>query len=270
MAVKNRAVSTLARLKNQAKTEGINYQMCLQLFFQEEFLRRLSHSKYKENLVLKGGMLIYTLTDFDSRPTRDMDFLVRSLSNDRNNIKTVMGEFMGHINNVRVPFSVDVGIDDIIVPDAMVRRLSTRLDGFESSEIYTYSLESTISEKLDAILQRMETTSRMKDFFDIYYLSSVFDFTGKTLKDAVKYTAEHRERILEKDAFERIRDFAGNPFLKSQWLRFEPAKAAGLEFSETLRRLEQFLHPVYQAVLRDEDFDGQWFSSQKSWTCSNR
>ena len=55
MAVKNRAVSTLARLKNQAKTEGINYQMCLQLFFQEEFLRRLSHSKYKENLVLKGG-----------------------------------------------------------------------------------------------------------------------------------------------------------------------------------------------------------------------
>ena len=239
MAVKNRAVSTLARLKNQAKTEGINYQMCLQLFFQEEFLRRLSHSKYKENLVLKGGMLIYTLTDFDSRPTRDMDFLVRSLSNDRNNIKTVMGEFMGHINNVRVPFSVDVGIDDIIVPDAMVRRLSTRLDGFESPEIYTYSLESTISEKLDAILQRMETTSRMKDFFDIYYLSSVFDF-------------------------------AGNPFLKSQWLRFEPAKAAGLEFSETLRRLEQFLHPVYQAVLRDEDFDGQWFSSQKSWTCSNR
>ena len=65
-------------------------------------------------------------------------------------------------------------------------------------------------------------------------------------------------------------DFACNPLLKTQWLRLEPAKAAGLEFSETLRRLEQFLHPVYQAVLRDEDFDGQWFSSQKSWTCSNR
>ena len=58
MAVKNRAASTLARLKTQAKTEGINYQMCLQLFFQEEFLRRLSHSKYRENLVLKGGMFI--------------------------------------------------------------------------------------------------------------------------------------------------------------------------------------------------------------------
>lgn len=253
MAVKNRAASTLARLKTQAKTEGINYQMCLQLFFQEEFLRRLSHSKYRENLVLKGGMFIYTLTAFDSRPTRDMDFLMRSLSNDLNNIITVMGEicaahtendyillevtgaeqitrekkypgvktkFMGHINNVRVPFSVDVGIDDIIVPDAMVRRLSTRLDGFEAPEIYTYSLESTISEKFDAILQRMETTSRMKDFFDIYYLSSVFDFSGKTLKDAIMFTSEHRERVLEQDAFERIREFADNPFLKAQWLRF--------------------------------------------------
>lgn len=298
MAVKNRAVSTLARLKNQAKTEGINYQMCLQLFFQEEFLRRLSHSKYRENLVLKGGMFIYTLTAFDSRPTRDMDFLMRSLSNDLNNIITVMGEicaahtendyillevtgaeqitrekkypgvktkFMGHINNVRVPFSVDVGIDDIIVPDAMVRRLSTRLDGFEAPEIYTYSLESTISEKFDAILQRMETTSRMKDFFDIYYLSSVFDFSGKTLKDAIMFTSGHRERVLEQDAFERIREFADNPFLKAQWLRFEPAKETGLEFSETLQRLEQFLEPVYQAVLRDEDFERRWFSSQKSW-----
>ena len=265
MAVKNRAVSTLARLKNQAKTEGINYQMCLQLFFQEEFLRRLSHSKYKENLVLKGGMLIYTLTDFDSRPTRDMDFLVRSLSNDRNNIKTVMGEFMGHINNVRVPFSVDVGIDDIIVPDAMVRRLSTRLDGFESPEIYTYSLESTISEKLDAILQRMETTSRMKDFFDIYYLSSVFDFSGRTLKEAVLLTARHRGRILEPDAFIRIGEFSDDPFMKTQWMRFEPAKEAGLGFPEVLHRLDQFLHPIYDAILKGEEFDCQWSCSQKAW-----
>ena len=99
-----------------------------------------------------------------------MDFLMRSLSNDLDNIMTVMNEicavqtendyiflevtgteeitlekkypgvktkFMGRINNVRVPFSVDVGIDDIIVPDALIRHLSTRLEGFEAPEIYT-------------------------------------------------------------------------------------------------------------------------------------
>ena len=172
---------------------------------------------------------------------------------------------MGHINNVRVPFSVDVGVDDVIVPDAVVRHLSTRLEGFESPEIYTYSLESTISEKFDAILQRMETTSRMKDFFDIYYLSSVFDFSGRTLKEAVLLTARRRGRILEQDAFTRIGKFANNPFMKTQWMRFEPAKEAALEFSAALHRLNQFLHPVYDAILKEEEFDCQWYCSQETW-----
>ena len=82
----------LARLKNQSKEQNIAFQVCLQLFFQEEFLRRLSISDYKDNLILKGGMFIYTLTEFDSRPTRDMDFLVRKLSGDLQNIQKVMTE----------------------------------------------------------------------------------------------------------------------------------------------------------------------------------
>ena len=77
-----------------------------------------------------------------------------------------------------------------------------------------YNLESTISEKFDAILQRRETASGMKDFFNIYYLSKVFDFYGRTLKEAVLLTARHRGRILEWDAFTRIRDFSNNSFMK--------------------------------------------------------
>ena len=92
MALKNLPASILARLKNQSKEQKIAFQVCLQLFFQEEFLRRLSLSDYKENLILKGGMFIYTLTEFDSRPTRDMDFLVRKLSGDLQNIQVVMTE----------------------------------------------------------------------------------------------------------------------------------------------------------------------------------
>ena len=76
MAVKDKAASFLARLRNQAIREKMNYQICLQLFVQEEFLRRLSHSEYKDKMVLKGGMFIFTLTEFKSRPTRDIDFLV--------------------------------------------------------------------------------------------------------------------------------------------------------------------------------------------------
>ena len=68
------AASVLAKLKNKAKSSGISYQQCLQLFFQEEFLRRLAGSKYAENFVLKGGLFIYTLTNFESRATVDVDF----------------------------------------------------------------------------------------------------------------------------------------------------------------------------------------------------
>ncbi len=117
MAVKNMAASVLARLLNQSKEEGLTNQMCLQLFVQEEFLRRLSQSPYRDNMILKGGMFIYTLTEFDSRPTRDMDFMIRWISND--------------IENVQVPFSIDFGLDDVIVPEATVRKIKTRLEGFE-------------------------------------------------------------------------------------------------------------------------------------------
>ena len=75
------AASVLARLKNKAAESGRSYQLCLQLFCQEEFLRRLEKSAYAKNLVLKGGLFIYSLTEFDSRITTDVDFLLRKIPN---------------------------------------------------------------------------------------------------------------------------------------------------------------------------------------------
>ena len=90
MAVKNMAASLLTRLKNQSKEEEIPFQMVLQLFAQEEFLRKLSLSQYADNLILKGGMFIYTLTEFDSRPTRDIAFLIKNLHGSLENIEQTM------------------------------------------------------------------------------------------------------------------------------------------------------------------------------------
>lgn len=66
--------SVLTKLKNKAAQSGRSFQLCLQLFCQEEFLRRLERSKYADNLVLKGGLFLYSITDFDSRVTVDVDF----------------------------------------------------------------------------------------------------------------------------------------------------------------------------------------------------
>lgn len=298
MAVNSMAVSTLARIKNQADKEGISNQMAQQLFFQEEFLRKLSKSKYRGNMILKGGMFIYTLTAFDSRPTRDMDFMIRSLSNELDNIQSVMEEIcsidtgndfiqievkgteqitvtnkypgvktklLGRILNVRVPFSIDVGIDDVIWPEPVIRKIKTRLSDFEEPEICTYSVESTIAEKFDAILSRMETTGRMKDFYDIYYLSNLFNYNGKTLYEAIKKTIEHRNRIPESNLMERIKAFANNSAMVNMWNNFEPAELSGLAFFQAIDRIVVFLGPIYAALISGNNFTGHWNSELKSW-----
>lgn len=90
----DKAASVLAKLKNKAKVSGISYQQCLQLFVQEEFLRKLSKSGYEDNLILKGGLFIYTLTNFESRATVDVDFLLRSASNSVEDVKELIEEII--------------------------------------------------------------------------------------------------------------------------------------------------------------------------------
>lgn len=298
MAIKNMAASVLTRLKHQSKEEGIPFQMVLQLFAQEEFLRKLSLSPYADNLILKGGMFIYTLTEFASRPTRDIDFLIKNLHGSLENIEHTMRDicnistgndfitlevlgtgtitidkkypgvktsFMGRIENVRIPFSIDVGIDDVIVPYPVKRTIVTRLPDFVSPEVLTYSLESTIAEKLDAILQRMAGTSRMKDFYDIYYLSGIFDFEGEVLIEAVKSTLAHRNRELLDDVFAEIEDFKNNNALSTRWRAFDPAKESGLLFDDVLDRLAVFLGPIYQNILSETNYDKRWSCENKMW-----
>ena len=88
------AASVLARLKNKAAESGRSYQLCLQLFCQEEFLRRLEKSKYSENLVLKGGLFIYSVTNFSSRVTADVDFLLRRIPNTPEKLRAMLEEII--------------------------------------------------------------------------------------------------------------------------------------------------------------------------------
>jgi predicted nucleotidyltransferase component of viral defense system len=298
MAVKNMEASVLARLKTQAKEEGIPFQMVLQLFAQEEFLRKLALSEYADNLILKGGMFIYTLTEFESRPTRDIDFLIRNLHGSLESMEQTMRKicgintgndfialevlksspisvekkypgvktaFMARIGKIRIPFSIDVGIDDIIVPGPTLRTIATRLPEFDSPKVLTYSLESTIAEKLDAILQRMAGTSRMKDFYDIYYLSGIFDFEGSILEEAVRRTLEYRKRELPADAFSEIAAFKSNRFLITQWRAFEPAEETGLSFEGAVDRLCLFLEPIYQSIRMGTSFNKHWRCDTRQW-----
>lgn len=247
------AASVLARLKNKAQISGRSYQLCLQLFCQEEFLRRLEKSKYSDNLVLKGGLFIYTLTDFDSRVTVDVDFLLRQMPNTPEQLKTVLEEIIAtptgndfitfeikdvvpiavakkyagigasivaRIKNTKTPFSIDFGVGDVIVPKQEKRKIPTQLSDFDAPTVNTYSLETTIAEKLDAILDLMEFSSRMKDYYDIYYLANKFDFDGGTLTKALKKTFENRGHAFTIEQFEQVMAFAENDAMQKKWKAF--------------------------------------------------
>ena len=269
--IKDMGASVLTRLKKQAKETGINYQTCLQLFAQEEFLRKLEMSRYAENLVLKGGMFLYTISNYEGRPTMDIDFITMEVLGTREITpeKKYPGigiNLMAHIKNVRIPFSVDIGVDDVIVPGAVKRTVTTRLEGFKEPNIYTYSLESTMAEKFDAILKRMTASSRMKDFYDIYYWSQVFDFEGRVLQEAIFETLQHRGTPYEKDSMEQIRAFDQNEFLQKLWNNYYPGP--GLEkpdFSSVLVQIDRFISPVYGALLREDEFWEIWSSKENVW-----
>lgn len=293
------AASVLAKLKNMAKASGISYQQCLQLFFQEEFLRKLARSKYAENFILKGGLFIYTLTNFESRATVDVDFLMRGLNNDLARMDEIIADILavdtgndfvtfkadktepialqrkyhgvstqitGYIKNVRVPFSVDIGVGDVIVPSAERRSIQTRLDGYEKPVILTYSLESTIAEKFDAILQRFELTGRMKDFYDIYYLSQTFNFEGLKLQTAIQETLQNRGTAYEKDSFNRVLALVDDTDMQTKWRYF--LKTLGnpeLEFSTVVTGIESFLQPVWAAFFTQTGFGKYWDPNKGNW-----
>ena len=303
VVVADKAASFLAKLRNKAKASGISYQQCLQLFMQEEFLRKLSKSGYKDFLVLKGGLFIYTLTNFESRATIDVDFLLRNFSNSIDDVKELVekiintptgndyilmtakgfeeispqrkyhgisAQIIGQIKNVRIPFNVDIGVGDVIVPQAEQRTINTQLPDFETPIIKTYSLESTIAEKFDAILQRFELTGRMKDFYDIYYLARTFDFDGAKLQTAIFETLQRRGTSYNRDSFKRIIGLADDTDMQKRWRYFlNNVKDDTLELSTVIEEIRIFLEPVFDAIINEEEWLEPWISQNNMWITLN-
>ncbi|MBS7359504.1 MAG: nucleotidyl transferase AbiEii/AbiGii toxin family protein [Oscillospiraceae bacterium] len=293
------AASVLARLKNKAAESGRSYQLCLQLFCQEEFLRRLEKSKYAENLVLKGGLFIYSLTDFDSRVTVDVDFLLRQMPNTPEQLKTVLEEIIAtptgndfitfeirdvapiavakkyagigasvvaRIKNTKTPFSIDFGVGDVIVPKQEKRKIPTQLSDFDAPTVNTYSLETTIAEKIDAILSLMEFSSRMKDYYDIYYLANKFDFDGKMLAEALKKTFENRGHDFTVEQFEQVMGFDRDGSMQKKWKAFvRKIDTKTDDYGTVLKTIKAFLTEPFVAAVKSEAFTEKWSAANGEW-----
>lgn len=297
--MKNMEASVLAKLKNKSKKENISLQQLLNLFCQEEFIRRLSVSKYNKNLILKGGFLLYAISDFTTRATIDADYLLRNHSNNIESIEKLIEEIIaslsknefikleiknlelinefkkyhgiranliGSIGRTRTPFSIDFGVGDVIIPSAIERTLPVLLPEFEKPTVLTYSLESTIAEKLDAIIVLMEASGRMKDFYDIYYLATTFNFEGRKLQEAIYETLSNRDTPHEADSIIVIKRLTDDKEIQNRWdnfcgkiLKYE------LDFNDVVDIIIDIILPPYDAMINGNKLFKNWSYQDKNY-----
>lgn len=214
------------RANNFAKANNLTVQQVLQNYMFERFLERLSISEYKEKLIIKGGLLLSSIIGINLRSTMDIDAdivgidfiqeeietLITNIININLNDNTQMqlekteeikeeseyggyrAKLVGNLENLKIPFHIDISTGDIITPRAIEYKYKKLLED-DYIEIYTYNQETVIAEKLQTILSRKIANSRMKDYYDLYFFanSKWQEIDKEILKQAIKATFEKRD-----------------------------------------------------------------------------
>jgi predicted nucleotidyltransferase component of viral defense system len=218
------AMSLKAQIKNLAKKKNIKSQVLLQNYMFERFLERLSLSEYKEKFVLKGGMLVAAIVGMDIRSTMDLDATLRGLPLTVESITNTIAAIcaqpvqdevalnVGTISPIRpddvyggyrvkltavydtieTPFAVDISTGDVITPQAVKYTFRGIFDEDKQIEIWAYNIETVMAEKIETILRRSTLSTRPRDFYDIFILSTTQAYDAALLKEAVSATAAHR------------------------------------------------------------------------------
>ena len=173
---------------------------------------------------------------------------------------------VARIKNTRTPFSIDFGVGDVIVPKQEKRRIPTQLDDFIAPTVNTYSIETTVAEKIDAILSLMEFSSRMKDYYDIYYLANKFDFDGKVLTEALRKTFTNREHNFTEEQFEQVMGFDDDAAMQKKWKAFvRKIDTKTDNYSAVLNTIKVFLTKPFTAAVGGKEFIKKWSATNGEW-----
>lgn len=292
---RNVAASVHRRLLNRARAEGRPFDEVLQYFALERLLYRLGRSPFADRFVLKGALMLSVWQGPFTRPTRDVDLLGR-LENKVGRIAEVFravcrepvpeddglrfhddsvaaeriadeAEYQGvrlrllaTLGEARIRVQIDIGFGDVLVPGPTRVRLPALLE-FPAPELSGYSRESTIAEKFQAMVYLGAVNSRMKDFYDVWFLASRFAFDGPILARAVRETFHRRRTDLPAVPFPFGEAIARSDEKQAQWaafLRRLPAQSAPAELSEAIQVIGVFLEPVTLAMNEGRSFEKNW------------
>ena len=248
------ATAVKAKIKNKAGGDSDKSQIILRIYLMERLLERVSLSQYRDNFVLKGGLLVSSLVGVDMRSTMDVDTTVKSLIINKVSAQKILEEIIaidledgvvfritkvqdimeGHeyegirfmiectIDKLKQTIKIDISTGDEITPRAIAYKLPLIIED-RSINIWAYNLETLLAEKLETIMVRAEANTRMRDFYDIHVLleQDVVTIDRDTMKSAFYATCKRRkstERIVTID--DVINKIADDEVTKQQWKNY--------------------------------------------------
>ncbi|MEP7013618.1 MAG: nucleotidyl transferase AbiEii/AbiGii toxin family protein [Acidobacteriota bacterium] len=291
------AASIRARLLNQAKAKGEEFELTLTRFAAERLLYRLGESKARNRCILKGASLLSVWLSDPYRATRDMDVLasgpadeeaIRSLVTeicavpcpedgirfDLSNLvvetirpneeyKGKSARFRASLGSARISVKLDVGFGDALVtgPEEIV--YPTLLEGLPPPRLRAYPREAAVAEKFEAMVKLGTNNSRMKDFHDIWALAGAFAFDGPLLRQAVSACFGRRETPWTVGTPPVLTTaFYQGPELETRWRNYLKAGTVLVsppaQFEVIGERIAQFLGPVRESIVLGTSFERTW------------
>ena len=243
--------SIKGKIRSFAEKKNLKSQEVLQIYFFERFLERLSKSKYKNNFVIKGGFLISSLIGIENRTTMDMDTTIKGIAVKEEKIKEIVQEIINinvddgilfeikdisyireedkyenfrvsliaNVGKTKNPMKLDLTTGDAITPRE-IEYTYPCIFSKEDIKIMAYPLETILAEKYETIIRRNITTTRMRDFYDLYTLYKLkkdqIDY--EILKEAIERTSNKRGSWeIMKDYKEIIEDIKEDSYLRFLW-----------------------------------------------------
>ena len=291
---KNIAASVRQRLLNKARETNRSFSELVQYFAMERFLYRLSKSTHADKFILKGALMLAVWEAPLARPTMDIDLLgkidnrmevivdmIRNVCRqevesdgilfDEDSVSGVRitedADYEGvriklrcRLDTVRISMQIDIGFGDVVVPKAKTIIYPTILD-LPKPHLIGYSRESTVAEKFEAMVKLGILNSRMKDFFDIWFLSRQSNFMGKTLEKAIKTTFSIRSTGIPPVPTAFTHDFSMDPIKDAQWKAFiRKNRLINIpkDFHKIVADVTMFLRPVVESITSKRPFQSSW------------
>jgi hypothetical protein len=292
---KDIASSIRQRLVNYSKENNDEFQLTLTRYGLQRLVFRITSSPYSHSFVLKGAMLFTLWTDEKYRSTRDLDLLgfggagipemeqifkeICDISDPEDGLiflkESVKGEairkeeeyqgvritFQARLGNAKIPIQVDIGFGDAITPAATEIDFPNIL-GLSTARIRSYPKETVVAEKFQAMTNLGMANSRLKDFYDIWFLAKSFPFAGTDLSKAIENTFRHRQTKLPTSVPVALtKDFFADQQKKAQWVAFlgkTKASARPDSLADVATLLTTFLMPPTVAIAKNQVFDSTW------------